>query len=232
MSKKLNGLIAAWLIVATFLLAFPKTVFADGGEGGIEQEVNGYHVSLNFVEPARVGENQFHIQITDAIGLPVTNAEVEVSAMPAEGMSEHGESSEAEHDENSEMEMEAETPSVGVMTSNSGGMDMATEEPAAGVMKPNEPAGDAHGEETLSAILEPSNEAGEYAGEMHFEKSGEWMFNVHFTVNGETTEVEFPFEIARQLILNYAVLAGFIAINVIVVIMAAVHKRQTVVIRK
>lgn len=223
MSKKLNGLIAAWLIVATFLLAFPKTVLADGGEGGIEQEVNGYHVSLNFVEPARVGENQFHIQITDALGMPVTNAKVEVSAMPAEGMSEHGESSEAEHDEISE---------VGVMTSNSGGMDMTTDEPATGVMKPSEPAGDAHGEETLSAILEPSNEAGEYAGEMHFEKSGAWMFNVHITVNGETTEVEFPLEIARQLILNYAILTGFIAINIIVVIMAAVLKRQPVAVHK
>ncbi len=230
MNKKLNGLMATWLVAVTFLLAFPKAVLADGGEGGGEQEVNGYRVTLVFAEPVRKGENQFHIQITDSMGMPVTNAEVEVSAMPVEGMSEHAEASEAGHDENSEME--AEAPSVGLMTSNSGGMDMATEEPATGVMKPNEPAADAHGEESLSVILEPTIESGEYAGEIHFEKSGDWMFNVHFTINGETTEVDFPVEIARQLVLNYAILAGFIAINIIMITMAAALKRQPVVIRK
>jgi len=215
MSKKLNGLIAIWLIVATLLLVLPKTVFADGGEGGSVKEVNGYHITLIFAEPAKVGENQFHIQITDSTGMPVINAEVEVSAMPVEGM-----------------EMATEAPSVGVMTSNSSGMDMATETPATGVMKPNKPAADAHSEETLSAILEPTTESGEYAGELHFEKSGEWMFNVHFTVNGETTEVEFPFEIVRALGMNYAVLAGFLGINATVLTSAAVLKRKSKIIRK
>jgi hypothetical protein len=76
MSKKPHGLISAFLIVSTLLLAFPKAVFADGGAGGSEQEVNGYHVKLVFVEPLKVGENQFHVQITDAMGMPVTNAEL------------------------------------------------------------------------------------------------------------------------------------------------------------
>jgi len=224
MSKKLKGLITIGLIVATFLLTFPKTVFADEGDGGSEKEVNGYHVKLVFVEPVKVGENQFHIQITDAMDMPVTDAEVEVSAMPAEGMDTH-----------TDAEVESEAPSVGEMTSNSGdmdGMDMAAEEPATGVMTSNEPAADAHGEETLSTILEPTTEAGEYAGELHFEKSGEWMLNVHFTVNGETTEVEFPFEIARSLGMNYGVLAGFLGINATVLTSAAVLKRKSKIIRK
>lgn len=224
MSKKLHGLITIFLIAATLLLAFPKTVFADGGgEGGIEKEVNGYHVTLIFAEPAKAGENQFHIQITDAMGMPITNAEVEVSAMPAEGMDEHGEDS----------EMAAEVPSIGVMTSNSSGMDMAAEEPSTGVMKPSEPAADEHGEETLTVILEPTTESGEYAGEFHFDKSGEWMFNVHFTVNGETNKVDFPVEIARALALNYGILAGFFSFNVAVVAYAAIlKKRKPVVVRK
>lgn len=226
MSKNLRGLIATLLIISTLLLAFPKTVFADGGEGGSEKEVNGYRVALVFVEPVKVGENQFHIQITDAMGLPITNAEVEVSAMPVEGMSAH--------DEDSGMEMAAEVPSVGVMTSNNSmdGMEMATEAPTTGVMQPNEPAADEHSEEALMVTLEPTDESGEYAGELHFDASGEWMFNVHFTVNGETTEVDFPVDIARALGLNYAVLAGFFGINAAVIILAATLKRKPVVIHK
>jgi len=221
MTKKLNGMITTWLVVATLLLAFPKTVFADGGEGGTEQEVNGYHITLIFPEPIKTGENQFHIQITDSMDMPVTNAEVEVSAMPTEGMSEH--------DENEEMA--TEVPSTGVMT-NSDGMDMGSEAPATGVMKPNEPAADEHGEEVSKIMLEPTMDSGEYAGELHFDASGEWMFNVHFTVNGETTEVDFPVEIARTLGINYAVLADFFGINAAAMIAAATLKRKLVVVRK
>ncbi len=212
MIKKVNGFIAIGLIVATLLLAIPKTVFADGGT---EKEVNGYHISLSFVEPTKVGENQFRIQIKDALGRPVTDAEVAVSAMPVEGM-----------------EMATEAPSVGVMTSNSSGMDMATETPATGVMTSNEPATDVHGEETISAILDPASASGEYAGILTFDKSGEWMFNVHFTINGETTEVEFPFEIVRSLGMNYAVLAGFLGINITVITTASALKRKSKIIRK
>ena len=215
MSKKLNGLITVWLIVATLLFAFPKTVFADGGEGGNEKEVNGYHITLVFVEPIKAGDNQFHIQITDAMNMPVSNAEVEVSAMPTEGM-----------------EMATKAPAVGVMTSNSSGMDMATEVPSTGVMKPNEPAADTHSEENITVMLEPTMESGEYAGKLSIGKSGEWMFNVHFTVSGETTEVDFPVDIARTLGLNYAVLAGFLGINGAAIATAVVLKRKSVVIRK
>jgi hypothetical protein len=217
MSKKLHGFIAIWLIVATILLALPKTAFADGSEGASEQEVNGYHITLSFAELVKVGENQFHIQITDGIGMPVSNAEVEVSAMPVDGM-----------------EMEAETPSAGVMTRNNS-MDstgMATEAPATGVMKPNAPAADGHGEENITVMLEPTTESGEYAGKVHFDASGEWMFNVHFTVNGETTEVDFPIDITRALSKNYAVLGGFFGINATVIAAAAFLKRKPVVVRK
>lgn len=217
MSKKLRGLISALLIISTLLLAFPRTVFADGGEGGSEQEVNGYHITLIFVEPVKAGETQFHIRITDAMGMPVTNAEVEVSAMPAEGM-----------------DMATEVPAVGVMTSNNdmGGMGMAAEASASGVMKPNEPAADAHGEEDITVMLEPTMESGEYAGSLSLAKSGEWMFNVHFIVNGETTSVEFPFEVGRVLSVNYAVLAGFFGVNGIVIAAAAFLKRRSIIIRK
>ena len=215
----------AVLLITAILLITPTAVFADGGGNGNIVTANGYQIELVFKEPVTVGENEFHIQITDSMGMLVTDAEVEVSAMPAEGMSEH--------DENSEMATEA--PSVGVMTTTNNskdGMDMATEAPSTGVMRPNEPAAEEHSEEALTIMLEPAAESGEYAGEMHFETSGEWMFNVHFTINGETTAVDFPIEVARTLGLNYAVLAGFLGINGTVIATAAFLKRKPVVIRK
>ncbi|MBI5961911.1 MAG: FixH family protein [Chloroflexi bacterium] len=207
----------AVLLVTAILLLMPAMVLADGGEDRNVVTANGYLIELVFKEPAAIGENEFHIQITDAMGMPVPNAEVEVSAMPVEGM-----------------EMATEAPSVGVMTSNNtmDDMDMATEIPSTGVMKPNEPAADEHGEEALTIMLEPTMESGEYAGELHLETSGEWMFNVHFMVNGETTEIDFPIEIARTLGLNYAVLAGFFGINGIVIATAAFLKRKPAVVRK
>ena len=215
----------AVLLITAILLITPTGVFADGGGNGNIVTANGYQIELVFKEPVTVGENEFHIQITDSMGMPVTDAEVEVSAMPAEGMSAH--------DENSEMATEA--PSVGVMTTSNNsmdGMDMATESPSTGVMRPNEPAAEEHSEEALTIMLEPTMESGEYAGKLHFETSGEWMFNVHFTINGETTAVDLPIEIARTLGLNYAVLAGFLGINGTVIAAAAFLKRKPVVVRK
>lgn len=213
----------AVLLITAILLLTPASAFADGGEDGYDGYLvtaNGYQIELIFKEPVAVGENEFHIQITDSMGMPVPNAEVEVFAMPVEGMSAD--------DENSE----SEAPSVGVMTSNSNGMDMATENPSTGVMKPNEPAADEHSEESLMIILEPTMESGEYAGELHFETSGEWMINVHFTINDEATEVGFPVEIARALGMNYAILAGFFGVNATVIAAAAVLKRKPIVVRK
>jgi hypothetical protein len=216
----------AVLLITAILLITPTAVFADGGGNGNIVTANGYRIELVFKEPVTVGENEFHIQITDSMGMPVTDAEVKVSAMPAEGMSAHG--------ENNEMETATEAPSVGVMTSNNNmdGMDMATEAPSTGVMKPNEPAADEHTEEALTIMLEPTMESGEYAGKLHFETSGEWMFNVHFAIDGKSTAVDFPIEIARTLGLNYAVLAGFFGINGTVIATAAFLKRKPVVIRK
>lgn len=215
----------AVLLVTAILLVTPTMALADGGaEDGYVATANGYQVELVFKEPAMAGENEFHIQITDSMGMPVPNAEVEVSAMPAEGMTEHDE----------DEEMATEAPSVGEMTGNNSmeEMDMATEAPATGVMKPNGPTADEHGEEVATIMLEPTMESGEYAGELHFDTSGEWIFNVHFTVNGDTTKVEFPVEIARALGVNYAVLTGFFGINGAVIVTAAFLKRKPVVIRK
>jgi hypothetical protein len=82
--------------------------------------------------------------------------------------------------------------------------------------------------ENLTAMLEPGKEEGEYAGEISLNKSGAWIFNVHFTLSGELIEAEFPVTVieASQ---NLGVLAGFFGFNTTVIIVAAVLKRKAAV---
>jgi len=215
MRKHVHSLFTIFISLI-LLLALPAAVLADGSGEGMEKEANGYHVKLVFVDSARVGENQFHIQIADSLEMPVSGAEVKVSAMPVEGMDE--------------MEMATEVPVVGVMTSNNmDGMGSVAEAPTTGVMKPNAPTVN---EDAVTVSLAPAETSGEYAGAVSFEKSGEWMFNVHFTINGQPNQVEIPFSVARPLTLNYSILGTFLGINATVITSAAVLKRKTKPARK
>ena len=230
-------IIAAVLLVTAILLGTPSMAFADGGGDGYIETENGYQVELVFKEPAFAGENEFHIQITDSMGMPVPNAEVEVFCQPAAESSTHEEGAGAEShgaDSMSGMDMSVEAPVVDGMS----GMDMATEAPVTGVMRPNnesdvhETEPDAHAEEPVTIMLVPAHETGEYAGKININKSGDWVFNVHFTVNDEMTAVEIPVNIARTFGLNYAVLAGFFGINGTVMAVAAVLKRKSRLVLK
>ncbi len=202
----------AVLLVTAILLLMPHIALADGGEDGFVATANGYQVELVFKEPAKTGENEFHVQITDSMGMPVPNAEVEVSCLPAEGMSGHEES------------VSAESHAPNSMS----GMAMATEIPSTGVMRPhNESAANVHDEQPIMIMLEPAHESGEYSGEISFDKSGAWIFNVHFTVNGEMTAVEIPVEVVRAGS-NLGILAGFLGFNAAVITVAAIMKRKPI----
>ena len=202
----------AVLLVTAILLITPNIALADGGEDEYVSTANGYQVELVFKEPAKTGENEFHVQITDSMGMPVPYAEVEVSCLPVEDMSEHEESVSAEsHDADS-----------------MSGMDMPTEAPSTGVMRPNnESAPNVHGEQPIMVMLEPAHESGEYSGEISFDKSGAWIFNVNFTVDGEMAEVEIPVEVARAGS-NLGILAGFFGFNAAVITVAAIMKRKSI----
>ncbi len=227
----------AVLLVTAILLIMPTAAFADGGGDGYIGTKNGYQVELVFKEPVVAGENEFYIQITDSMGMPVANAEVEVFCQPAAESSTHEEDADSEShgaDNMSGMDMSVEAPAVDGMS----GMDMSTQAPVTGVMRPNnesdvhETEPDAHEEEPVTIMLEPAHETGEYAGKININKSGDWVFNVHFTVNDEMTAVEIPVNVVRTFGLNYAVLAGFLGINGTVIATAAILKRKSVVIRK
>ena len=217
----------AVLLVTAILLLTPNQAFADGGEDGYVATANGYQIELVFKEPAKTGGNEFHVQISDSMGMPVPNAEVEVSCLPAEDMSEHEESVSSEShstDSMSGMDMPTEAPTTDSMN----GMVMATENPSTGVMRPNnESAADTHDEQPIKVMLKPAHESGEYSGEISFDKSGAWVFNVHFTVNGEMTAVEIPVEVVRAGS-NLGILAGFFGFNATVITIAAIMKRKSI----
>lgn len=220
MTKKISGIIARMIIIAMLLMAFPGTALADGGNGGYEATANGYHITLVFSEPVKTGVNEFHVLIADSMDMPVSNASVEVIAMPNEEMSAHEEES---IDDMHSMEMATETP-IPEDAHGMSGMDMSSETETNAHEEVEEVA---HEEEPAAVTLTGGHEVGEYSGEIHLDASGDWIFNIHFTVDDQMTEVEIPIEVPRT-ISNYGILAGFIGINATVITAAAITKRKSI----
>lgn len=232
MHQKRFHAIVIGLFILTLALTLARTARADGGETGNKITVNGYQIVLILSGPAKVGENKFHVQITDAMGMAVTTAEVEVTAMLAANMSKHadsatGHTSDADntHATSDVHGADVHAPAADThmsmsMPAEPSGADTHTHEHA-------ESTGAEHAE-TLTAMLEPGKEEGEYAGEISVDKSGAWTFNVHFTHNGELIEAEFPVTVVEAS-QNLGVLAGFFGFNTTVIIVAAVLKRKAAV---
>lgn len=218
MTKKISGITARVIIIAVLLMVFPGIALADGGNGGYEATANGYHITLVFSEPVRTGVNEFHVLIADSMGMPISNANVEVIAMPNEAMPAHEEES---SDEMHGMEMSTETPAQEDAHGMSG-MDMSSETETNAHEEAEEVS---HAEEPAAVTLTSGHAAGEYSGEIHLDASGDWIVNIHFTVGDQITEVEIPIEIPRT-VSNYGILAGFIGINATVITAAAITKRK------
>jgi hypothetical protein len=162
--------------------------------------VNGYHISLVFAEDPVVGENQIHVQVHDAMDMPVSDATVEVTLTRPE-------------EEHNEVEESSEHDSM---------PETHTSEPAAAH------GASAH-EEMEGFVLEPSHhEAGEYSGEIDVESTGDWTVTVHLTVQEEGMEVKFPLMIKSSS--RSIILASFTGINFLILIIAAILKRKPVAI--
>lgn len=79
------------LLMTVLLLANPATVLADEGDGehAMEMVVNGIHVSLSSQNEWMKGEDTIVVTLMDSMGMPVTNADVEIMlVLPAD---EHAE---------------------------------------------------------------------------------------------------------------------------------------------
>jgi hypothetical protein len=223
------------IFTITILLAVPlQGALADGAGEGIEKEANGYHIRLVFVESPKLGENEFHVQITDAMGMPVTKVEVGVIAMPEEIMSEHEEDTNTDthgSDSISGMDIPTEEAVPTDDMNSMSGMDMG-DEPESSDTSTYAETQDSHGEtqdshadEPTQIVLEAGHEPGEYSGHISFNRTGEWILNVHFNVDGQLTEVEFPVTVAG-LDAKYGILIGFVGINTSVLSAAAILKRK------
>ena len=106
------------------------------------------------------------------------------------------------------------------------GMDMGgehSEEPEPGVMKPV--SQESHDEESASPIAMTESEHGMYTVQTHLETSGEHDVHVYFHVNGEMLQADFIVDVQGSNSRS-VVLWSFAAINVVVVAVAGVMKKQ------
>lgn len=200
------GLIFVFVLAALF--AFPSSAYANEGEGGgaLEMDVNGYHVALSSQNEWAKGENTLVVTITDSMGMPLSDAEVEILITPKDDA--HG----------------------GGQEEAMPGMDMGAsptqEAPIPGVMSPNNPSDiSAHDEGSASPIAMTESDHGTYITQIHLESAGEYDAHVMFHVNGEMLQADFVIDVAGSSS-KTIVLWSFAAVNVALVVSAGVIKKQ------
>ena len=202
------------IILLTALFATPASVFASEGDGGaLEMEVNGYHVTLDSQHEWAKGENTLVVTIADGMGMPLSDAEVEILVAPKEDG--HGVSATDSHESGQEEAMS--------------GMDTGEsqpQEPVPGVMSPNNPTNTpAHDEESENPIAMTESEHGMYTVQTHFESAGEHDVHVMFHVNGEMLQADFVVKVTGSNS-KVLVLWSFAAVNVAIVAAAGALKKQ------
>lgn len=201
------------LALVMLVFTLPFSAQADSGEDPFTQTVHGYQVTLKFAEDLALGENQIHVQIHDATDLPVSDAAVAVSLVPAEEENHAVAQEPSGHDGMSGMDEHSNEAS---------GHDEMTD---------GTKSADAHGAaphyEMQSVQLRPSHhEEGEYAGEIHIESTGDWILTVHFTLEGETLQAGFPLQLKSSS--RNVMLAGFLGVNILIVIVAGFLKKPKI----
>jgi hypothetical protein len=198
-----------FLLITLILLSNPGVALASEGDGGhgLEAEVNGYHVILASQNEWVKGENTIIVTLTDEMGMPVSDADVEIRIAPKSGGHEetdadaHG----AESAHNSMPGMEVD--------------DHAPPEPAT-----HEEAG------TEVIAMQESHEHGTYIAETHLQSAGEYEVQVFFHVNEEMLQADFAVAIPG-IASKTIVLWGFALVNVGLVTCAGVLKRQPVSVK-
>jgi hypothetical protein len=205
MKRFTNKTLLLSTVILLILLILPVTALANGGEGEnkFTQTINGYQVTLVFEKPAMVGENQVHIQLSDAQNMPIPNASLGVSVI--EGRPEH-----------TEMNTSAADSMAGMPGME--GMEGMPEQPA---------SSDTHNDMVM-VVFEPGHESGEYAGNLPLQKAGEWIIRVHLTAQNDTVEFDFPISVVSQSGPGRTILAGFLAVNGAIIATAVFMKRKPV----
>jgi hypothetical protein len=193
--------------LAISLPMLPGTALAHGGGGGTAI-IGGYQVTLAFTEPARAGENLFHVQILDGMGMPSRGAQVIISAVSAEGAQPHQGSMEGM----AGMEGMAEMKGSANEISGTDGRHGMSHAPAA------------------VPVRVSANEAeGEYVGAIAFSAAGHWLVNTHVSINGQMLMVDFPLEVeGGSSDYAIAILVTFAGLNAVIIWAASFAKRKPV----
>lgn len=214
------------VLIAVLVLANPISALADEGKGGhgLEVEVNGYHVTVSSQNEWIKGENIIIVTITDEMGMPVSNAEVEILLAPkADSHADTGSDSHGAPETDAHAE-----PAVDAHGSESSSHDSmsntdAHEEESSATMT--------HDEETVSPLaMTESHEQGSYVVETHVESSGEYDVQVFFHVQGEMMQADFTVEVPGMAS-KTVVLWSFLVINIGLVVSAGVLKSQSVTVK-
>ena len=88
----------------------------------------------------------------------------------------------------------------------------------------------AHGEPAEVALV-ASPTTGEYTGQVSFSDTGQWLLKVNFMANGEVKETTFVVE-AAQNASRWLAINGFLGLNALVILAAAITKRKYVNTKK
>lgn len=189
------------VLALTLLMSFSNHVVADSGARFEEQEVDGYKVKLALPKGgAQIGHNKLNIQLSDAQGQPVGDAEVTVIA---------------------ELYKEVSEKKPG------GGMDMGSKSDKDKGKDAKKAAREAP-IRTAEAEIEAGHEKGEYEGEVKLEETGHWMIKVVSRIEGRNEPLTFEFETeVSQKGPNWFVLSGFLGIIVAVIATAAVTRKKS-----
>lgn len=219
-------LLSVLALMVVLVLANPVPALADEGEGGhgLEVEVNNYHVTLSSQNEWVKGGNVVVVTITDAMGMPVRDAEVEILIAPKQADS-HTESESASHGEaepDAHGEPEANTHGSEPSHDSMASMDAHEEEGSEAM------AQDA--ETVIPLVMTESHEHGEYVAEALLERSGEHFVQVFFHVNGEMMQADFLIDIPGRAS-KTVVLWSFLLINIGLVVTAGVMKHQTFAVK-
>lgn len=223
MRRFLHILITVLFTVA-LVSANTSPAFATSGddEHSLEMEVNGYHVKLASQNEWKKGENTIVVTLMDSMGMPVQNADVEIliaSKIDEHSASENSHGAESQHDAMPGMEMGSETSHDSMS-----GMDMGEDTAEASQM----PAHEEQLTEPLSMI--EADMQGTYTIATHLESAGEHEVNVMFHVNGEMLQATFVVDILQSLSKSL-VLWGFVAINVALITVAGIQKKQSISVK-
>ena len=205
---KMFSWLAGGLALSLSILLLPGTALANAKNEETMVMAGGYHLSLTFSAPAKVGRNSLRLKILDAMGMPVSGARVEISTLPTEDPQVHQENKTDDAKTMADMPGMSHAPATipSHVMPGKAGMDAAA---------------------TILLASEPSRQSGDYFGIIDFSEAGLWQLNTHLSINGQAVDAGFPVDVMRGSS-ALIILLGFFALNALIIWVASAFKSNPV----